>query len=107
MQIEHWFRRVGIFPSIINQAGNDWDGIPLAKRFWKTAYRDARNYAKIACHANDELVKFRGFGVLKSIWAFNPRNCIGRIRVDDLREFDNYSIAKQLGFTDYNPNRIL
>jgi hypothetical protein len=78
----------------------------LQRRFWHVAYRDARCYAQISCTACDELVLLRGFGPLKKIWGIN--NCvIGRVRVNDLREFDNYTIAKQFDVQDYNPNRRL
>lgn len=104
--VTNWYRKVGIFTSIIHQSRNDHDGIPWAKRFWRTSYRDARQYAQIACHGNDELVKFRGFGTVKSIWA-KSGNCIGRIRVDDLRGFSNNEVAAKVGLSDYAPNRIL
>lgn len=104
--VANWYRKVGIFTSIIHQSGNDHDSVPWAKRFWRISYRDARQYAQIACHANDELVKFRGFGTVKSIWA-KSGNCIGRIRVDDLREFNNNEVTAKISLSDYAPNRIL
>ena len=104
--VSNWYKRVGIFTSVIHQAGNDYDGVPWAKRFWKSSYRDARKYAQIACHANDELVKFRGFGTVKSVWAKNGK-CIGRVRVDILRDFNNDEVAAKFGLSDYAPNRIL
>lgn len=68
-------------------------------------YRDAREKAKIACHWCDELVALRGFGPLKNI--YKGQTLIGRIRVNDLRQFDNQAIANRQPFNDYNPGRIL
>lgn len=104
--IRNWFRRVGINPFFFELSGNDDDGVPWAKRFWKTAYRDMRQYSQIANHANNELKEFRGYGVLKRIWA-KSGNCIGRVRVDNLAEFDNNKIVMKLKLADYNPNRRL
>lgn len=102
--LAEWFRKVDIFPNIVTAAGNDHCGIPWAKRFWKTAYRDARQRARIFDHSCAELRNFRGFGILKQIWA-KSGNCIGRVRIDDLRNMDNDSIATRLKVQDYNPNR--
>jgi hypothetical protein len=77
-----------------------------SRRSWRVAYRDARVYANIGCFICDELVAFRGFGPLKRIWA-KTGNVIGRVRVNDLRDFDNNAIAAKLPFCDYNPNRRL
>ena len=103
-RIAKWFRKVDIFPYMVNQMGLDHDGVPYAKRMWKTAYRDARERAQIMHHECLDLVEFRGFGVLKKIWA-KSGNCIGRVRINDLRDMDNNTIAKCLGFQDYNPAR--
>jgi hypothetical protein len=99
--IKKWFRKVDIFPP-------PWTGgtVENFRAFWRVAYRDARQYAHIAHHANNELRDFRGFGVLKKVWALSG-NCIGRVRTNDLASFNNWQIAEQAGYDDYNPNRIL
>ena len=96
-----WFRKVDIFP-------RPWTGgtVEDFRAFWRVAYRDARQYAHIAHYKNNELRLFRGFGVLKKVWALSG-NCIGRVRTNDLASFDNNEIAKKSGLSDYNPNRIL
>lgn len=104
--IQTWFRKVDICPEIVNEAGLDMFGESWSKRFWKVAYHDARMRARIFEHSLIELKEFRNLGVLKQIWA-STGNCIGRIRVDNLSEFDNNTIANEFGFKDYNPNRIL
>ena len=105
--IQNWFHKVGIFPDVINYSGLDFYGESWAKRFWKVAYRDARERAQIFNHSLNELIEFRKLGVLKKIWNKKSGNCIGRIRVDNLDEFDNNTIAAKIGLMDYNPNRIL
>lgn len=97
--IQKWFRRVDIFPEVVNLMG------PEAKTAWRVAYRDAKEYSQISCNALDELVNFRGFGVLKRIWAKNT--CIGRIRVNDLRNFNDNAKINGIDLVDFNPNRLL
>jgi hypothetical protein len=99
--IQNWFRKVDIFPEVVNEMGD------MAKTAWKVTYRDARLRAHLFCHSMDEMIKFRGFGVLKKIWNKKSGNCIGRIRTNDLKTFDNDIIAGRSGLTDYAPNRIL
>jgi hypothetical protein len=100
--MRRWYRRVDLNPDVTPlEPSPEWQ-----RRFWKVAYRDARVYAHIACNACDELVSFRGFGVLKKIWA-RSGNVIGRVRTNDLRSFDNREIADRIPLTDYNPSRIL
>ncbi len=105
--IQNWFRKVGVFPEIVNESGKDFYGESWAKRMWKTTYRDARLRAQLFCHSMDELIEFRNFGVLKKIWNKKSGNCIGRVKTNDLKEFDNDTIAARIGWIDYNPNRIL
>ena len=104
--VKNWFRQVDIFPEIINQMGWDANNESWAKRCWKVAYRDARLRAKLFCYSLDELVSFRGFGVMKQIFA-KSGNIIGRARINDLRDFDNNIIANSFNYQDYNPNKIL
>jgi hypothetical protein len=104
--IKEWFRKVDIFADIVNQSGLDFEGKPWAKRFWKVAYRDARLRARIFNHSLDELIQFRNLGILKQIWA-DSGNVIGRIRTNNLSEFDNNTIAANFNYKDFAPNRIL
>lgn len=97
-----WYKRVDLNPDVTPlEPSQYWQ-----RMFWRVAYRDARVLGRIVDSANDELVTFRGFGVLKKIWA-KSGNVIGRVRVNDLRNFDNNTIAASLPFQDYNPNRRL
>lgn len=105
--IKEWFRKVGIFPDIVNNSGLDIHGESYAKRFWRVAYRDARERARIFSHSLDELIEFRNLGALKKIWNKKSGNCIGRFRTNDLSEFDNDTIAAKFEFNNYAPNRIL
>lgn len=72
---------------------------------WYEAYSEARKEARTFTYKCDDLVDFRGFGPLKSV--MNNDVCIGRIRIDDIRKFHNNVIARKIGLTDRNPNRIL
>src|ERR1041385_2255476 len=104
--IQNWFRIVDISPSVINSMGYDFWGESWARRCWKTAYRDARMRARIACHSLDEMVAFRGFGILKDMWS--KRRCvIGRTRVNDLKTFTDDAESNGFFQTDYNRYRIL
>ena len=85
--LEAWCRKVDINPDYLHKSGIDYYGVPWAKHYWRVIYRDFRERARIFCTDLDELVKFRGFGVLKKIWVKN--NCVGRIRVNDLRNFND------------------
>jgi hypothetical protein len=97
-----WFRKVDMHPSMFHlEPDKEW-----IRRFWRTAYRDARQRAHIMDHCCTDLVNFRGFGPLKKVWA-RSGNCIGRVIANDLKDFDNNSIAKAKGFQDFNPSRRL
>src|SRR5277367_6117688 len=103
--IQKWFRKVDINPICFNLPECDSETL---RSFWKTAYRDARMRAHTFCFDLDELVKVRGFGVMKRVWSKPYKgNCIGRIRVNDSRNFDDFEMTKCLKLTDYNPHRDL
>ena len=99
--MESWFRKVDLHPEWFGNHPSE-----LLRRCWRVAYRDARERAHIFCHSCDELVAMRGFGPLKKIWA-KSGNVIGRVVTNDLRTFDNNTIATALGLQDYAPSRRL
>lgn len=76
---------------------------------WHGRYRDARMLARISCNALDKLVRFRGFGILKTVHATDFITHVGRLRVDDVRSCDWIATAKAFNLSpkDYNPSRIL
>lgn len=89
MLISNWFRKVDIFPEVINQMGIcQYTGESWAKRAWRVTYRDARMRAHLFCHSMDELIEFRGFGVLKRVWT-KSGYVTGRIRVNNLIKFND------------------
>lgn len=104
--IDRWFRRCDINPDYFPGLKGSERDTELMRMMWRVAYRDARIVAAICHHDNKDLVTMRGFGVMKRVWA-KSGNCIGRVRVNNLANFDNRVIANQLPFQDYNPNRDL
>lgn len=72
-----------------------------ARLLWVEFYRDWRRGARIMCHWNDEMVEWRGFGILARAW--NGNTCVGRKRVSDMRTHD----FKCAEYSDFNPDRII